>query len=67
MVDIINNIRKNGFTDEISPNQKELSYPIFMRLETASSQSLNIESGNARQLKLMMILKNLGAVTIQGY
>jgi zinc protease len=43
MVDIINNVRKNGFTDEEFAKSKESFLTrYFMRLETASSQSLNI-------------------------
>ncbi len=43
MVDIINNVRKNGFTDEELMKSKDAYLTrYFMRLETASSQSLNI-------------------------
>lgn len=43
MVDIINDVRKNGFTEEELKGSKD-SYITthFMRLETASNQSLNI-------------------------
>lgn len=43
MVDIINEVRKNGFTDEELKGSKD-SYLTrnFIRLETASNQSLNI-------------------------
>jgi predicted Zn-dependent peptidase len=43
MVDILNNVRKNGFTDEELAKSKDAFLTrYFMRLETASSQSLNI-------------------------
>ncbi len=43
MVDIINNVRKNGFTDEeFAKSKASFLTRYFMRLETASSQSLNI-------------------------
>jgi predicted Zn-dependent peptidase len=43
MVDIINNIRRNGFTDEdFAKSKGAFLTRYFMRLETASSQSLNI-------------------------
>ena len=43
MVDIINNVRKNGFTDEeLLKSRDAFLTRYFMRLETASSQSLNI-------------------------
>lgn len=43
MVDIINNVRKNGFTqDEFNKSKASFLTRYFMRLETASGQSLNI-------------------------
>ena len=43
MVDIINNVRKNGFTDdELLKSKNTYLTRYFMRLETASSQSANI-------------------------
>lgn len=43
MVDIINNVRKNGFTnEEFAKSKGAFLTRYFMRLETASSQSLNI-------------------------
>ena len=43
MVDIINNVRKNGFTDDELIKAKDTYLTrYFMRLETASSQSANI-------------------------
>ncbi|HMT10004.1 MAG TPA: pitrilysin family protein [Ignavibacteria bacterium] len=43
MVDIINNVRKNGFTnEEFAKSKGAFLTRYFMRLENASSQSLNI-------------------------
>lgn len=43
MVDIINNVRRNGFTnEEFAKSKGAFLTRYFMRLETASSQSLNI-------------------------
>jgi predicted Zn-dependent peptidase len=43
MVDIINDVRKNGFTeDELKGSKDTYITTYFMRLETASNQSLNI-------------------------
>ncbi len=43
MVDIINDVRKNGFTEDELKNSKDAYLTrYFMRLETASNQTLNI-------------------------
>lgn len=49
MVDIINDVRKNGFTEEELKDTKD-SYltTYFMRLENASSQALNLGRWNLR-------------------
>jgi len=49
MVDIINDVRKNGFTEEELRDTKD-SYltTYFMRLENASSQALNLGRWNLR-------------------
>jgi zinc protease len=68
MVDIINDVRKNGFTEEELKGSKD-SYLTthFMRLETASNQTLNM---GRWQLRGNMAAFNdfeslVGAVTIQ--